>query len=272
MGFYPPEVLIGDARRHRVPVQHPDANYSLENCTLESTAIPGEELAIRLGLRYVHGLGEACQKLIVERRGDQPFQSLSGFCRRTRIPRSLVENLIRAGALDNLEFSPGDENRVRRDLLWQLGGLVYQEEDLDLDAPVIAVDLPPLSPTERMAWEYELMGMAPGDQVMSLYREALQARGVLSSEELNTRRDGEIVRVAGWPVVRQRPPTAKGVLFVTLEDETGLMNLIVRSQVYDKYQAALRNAPLLWAEGRLQREGLALSILVNRAASLGASA
>jgi error-prone DNA polymerase len=120
-----------------------------------------------------------------------------------------------------------------------------------------------------MAWEYELMGLAPGDQVMSLYREALQARGVVTSRELNTRRDGEVVRVAGWPVVRQRPPTAKGVLFVTLEDETGLMNLIVRPRVYEQYRAVLRNAPLLWAEGRLQRAGLAVSVLVSRAAALG---
>jgi len=269
MGFYPPEVLIGDARRHGVPALHPDANRSLEACTLESASGPDEELTIRLGLRYVHGLGEAWQERIVERRGDRPFQNLSGFCRRTRIPRPLVENLIRAGALDSLGLGLSDQDRVRRDLLWELGGLAYQEEDLDLNAPVIAVDLPVLSPAERMAWEYELMGLAPGDQVMSLYRETLRARGVVSSRELNTRRNGETVRVAGWPVVRQRPPTAKGVLFVTLEDETGLINLIVRPQVYEQYRTALRNAPLLWAEGRLQREGLALSVLVNRAAALG---
>jgi error-prone DNA polymerase len=150
-----------------------------------------------------------------------------------------------------------------------LGVLVYQEKDLELDAPVIAVDLPALSPAERMAWEYELMGMAPGDQVMSLYRKTLRATGVVTSRELDARHDGEIVCVAGWPVVRQRPPTAKGVLFVTLEDETGLINLIVRPQVYERYRTALRNAPLLWAEGRLQREGLALSVLVNKAAALG---
>jgi error-prone DNA polymerase len=77
------------------------------------------------------------------------------------------------------------------------------------------------------------------------------------------------VRVAGWAVVRQRPPTAKGHLFITLEDEEGLMNLIVRPQVYEQYRAALRNAPLLWVEGRLQREGEAMSVLVHRAAALG---
>jgi error-prone DNA polymerase len=86
---------------------------------------------------------------------------------------------------------------------------------------------------------------------------------------LETRQDGDRVRVAGWAVVRQRPPTAKGHLFITLEDEEGLANLIVRPQVYEQYQAVLRNAPLLWVEGRLQREGQALSVLVYRAAALG---
>jgi error-prone DNA polymerase len=88
---------------------------------------------------------------------------------------------------------------------------------------------------------------------------------MLSSAELAGRRAGDVVRVAGWAVVRQRPPTARGVLFVTLEDEEGLINLIVPPDVYERHRAALRDAPLLWAEGRLQREGHAVSVLVRRA-------
>ncbi len=163
----------------------------------------------------------------------------------------------------------GFAERTRRDLLWALGGLVYQEDGLDIDVPLEPVALPTLGDAERMAWEYELLGMAPGEQVMSLYREALRERGVLSTRALENRQDGDRVRVAGWAVVRQRPPTAKGHLFITLEDEEGLANLIVRPQVYEQYRAALRNAPLLWVEGRLQREGEALSVLVYRAAALG---
>jgi error-prone DNA polymerase len=263
MGFYPPEVIAGDARRHGVAVLRPDVNRSQEACTLEGEDRETGEggLAIRLGLRYVHGLGEAGQARIVERRGDHPFRDLAALCRRTHLPRPVVENLIRAGVLDNL-------GRSRRDLLWALGGLVYQEEGLDLDVPVEAVELPILSQAERLAWEYELLGMAPGEQVMDLYRETLRARGVLSSGELATRRNGERVRLAGWAVVRQRPPTAKGMLFITLEDEEGLANLIVRPDVYERYRDALRRAPLLWVEGRVQREGAALSVLVYRAAPL----
>jgi error-prone DNA polymerase len=110
--------------------------------------------------------------------------------------------------------------------------------------------------------------MAPGDHVIALYRETLRAQGVLSTAELQSRVDGERVRVAGWPVVRQRPPTAKGHLFVTLEDETGLANLIVRPNVFERYREALRNAPLLWIEGKVQREGYAISVLVERAAAI----
>jgi error-prone DNA polymerase len=254
MGFYPPEVIAGDARHHGVPILHPHVNLSQEDCTLEG------EGSIRLGLRYVHGLGEAWQARIVERRGDRPFADLASFCRRTRLPRPAVENLVRAGALEGLG--------ARRTLLWELGGLVYQEEGLDLDLPIEPAALPSLENAERLAWEYELLGMSPGDQVMALYREALQAQGAIDSRTLQGRSDGDLVRVAGWPVVRQRPPTAKGHLFITLEDEEGLMNLIVRPDVYERYRAALRNAPLLWVEGHLQREGQVLSVLVHRAAAL----
>jgi error-prone DNA polymerase len=268
MGFYPVEVLVGDAQRHGVPILHPDVNLSQVDCTLEPSASSGERASappgpsIRLGLRYVRGLGEAWQVRLVERRETAPFRDLGDLCRRTRLPRAVIENLIRAGAMGGL-------GRPRRDLLWQLGGLVYPVEGLDVEMPLEAVDLPNLGRAERLSWEYELLGLAPGDQVMALYREVLQAHGVLTSRDLQARSDGEWVRVAGWAVVRQRPPTAKGHLFVTLEDEEGLMNLIVRPHVYERYRDPLRNAPLLWVEGRLQRQGAALSILVDRAAPLG---
>jgi len=255
MGYYSPAVLAGDARRHGVEVLGPDANRSRVECNLEQD---GPALAVRLGLRYVHGLGEVWQGRIVERRGDRPFRDLADLCRRTRLPKAVVENLIRAGVLDGLR-------RARRDLLWELGGLDYPDEGLDLEALVDPVDLPALDQAERMAWEYELLGLTPGGQVMSLYREELRAQGMLSSGELAERQNGQTVRVAGWVVIRQRPPTAKGHVFITLEDEQGLINLIVRPDVYKRYRDALRHTPLVRVEGRLQREGNAMSILVRRA-------
>jgi error-prone DNA polymerase len=265
LGFYIPEVVMGDAQRHGVPILRPDVNRSQNACTLEASspkpdAAPAS-LAIRLGLRYVHGLGEAFLERIIEQRGEHPYRDLRDFCRRTCLPRSLVENLIRAGALDSF-------GQKRRDLLWALGGLAYREDSLDIEVPLDAVALPPLRRKERLSWEYELMGVAPGEHVMELYRERLRRQGVLSKAELEEREDGETVRVAGWVVVRQRPPTAKGHVFITLEDEDGLINLIVRPNVYERYRSVLRNAQLLWAQGRLQRQGHAMSVLLQRAGSL----
>jgi error-prone DNA polymerase len=261
MGFYPPEVIASDARHHGVPVLRPDVNLSQAACSLERSCSL-KQVCLRLGLRYVRGLGEVWQERIVERRASGPYRDLADFCRRTRLPRSLVENLIRSGAMDGL-------GRKRRDLIWSLGGLAYQEEGLDIEVPVVPASLPALDEPERMAWEHEILGMVPGDHVMSLYREALRAQRVLSSSELWSRQDGERVRAAGWAVVRQRPPTAKGHVFITLEDEEGLVNLIVRPDVYERYRDVLRNTPLLWIEGRLQREGHAQSVLVYRAGAVG---
>jgi error-prone DNA polymerase len=209
----------------------------------------------------VHGLGEAWQERIVERRAERPFQELRDFCRRTRLPRSVVENLIRAGTLDSF-------GRARRDLLWELGGLAFAEEELDIEVPVAPAALPALTRTERLGWEYELLGLAPDDHVLNLYRSALDARGVLVSQALEDQRDGKKVRVAGRVVVRQRPPSAKGFVFITLEDETGLVNLVVRPKVYERYWGALRNARLLLVEGHLQREGQAFSVMVHSAAEI----
>ncbi len=258
MGFYAPDVLVGDARRHGVPILAPDVNRSQEACVLE---IADSSPVVRLGLGYVHGLGEAWQGYIVERRGGRPFRNLRDFCRRTRLPRPVVENLIRAGALDGF-------GKARRELLWELGGLMYSEEGLDIEVPVEAVVLPDLRQAERLGWEYELLGLASDDHVMSLYREALAARGVLSSQALAEQQAGQKVRVAGRVVVRQRPSSAKGYLFITLEDEMGLANLVVRPKVYERYRAAIRNSALLLVEGHLQREGEAFSVMVHSAVGL----
>jgi error-prone DNA polymerase len=119
-----------------------------------------------------------------------------------------------------------------------------------------------------MCWDYELLGLTPGDHVMRLYRARLAEQGVSSSVDLEQKKDGDVVRVAGMVVVRQRPPTAKGHVFITLEDEEGLVNLIVRPNVYERHRAAVRNSLMLWAEGRLQRQGAAASVLVTRATDL----
>jgi error-prone DNA polymerase len=294
MGFYSPKVVQGDAERHGVPILPPDINRSQEKCTLERLQshwpgpIPHETMGIRLGLEYVSGLGEARQTLVVQQRGERAYQSLEDFCLRTRLPKPVVENLIRAGAMDNFSTAVGREvghsipqqqgspppgrestgQHGRRQLLWQLGSLRYREEEMDMQVPVIPAALPALSHKEKLAWEYELLGLAPGDHVMRLWREELQKQGVLDSQQLAEQPDGQEVQVAGLVVVRQRPPTAKGFAFITLEDEFGLVNLIIRPAIYERDKRVLRNSAILWVRGQLQREGHALSVLVQGAKSL----
>ena len=115
-----------------------------------------------------------------------------------------------------------------------------------------------------MAWDYELLGLSPDDHPLRLRRAELRAQGVLTAAELAAQPSGKIVRVAGMVVVRQAPPTAKGHLFITLEDETGLVNLIIRPDLYERERATLHKATLLMVEGRLQREGAAVSLVVGR--------
>jgi len=261
MGFYAPDVLIGDAQRHGIAVLRPDVNHSQARCTLEKD---GGKRAIRLGLCYVHGLGEEWQERIVERRGERPFKDLRDLCVRTGLPRSLVENMIRSGTMDSL-------GRERRDLLWELGALVYREDELDVEIPVLQVQLPALGRLERLGWEYELLGLSPDDHLMDIYGEQLREQGVLRSDELISYGDGRTVLVAGLVITRQRPPSAKGTVFFTLEDQAGLINLVISPEVYRQYRSILRGSPLLVVEGRVQHANSTTNVLVRRAAGLPAS-
>jgi error-prone DNA polymerase len=170
-----------------------------------------------------------------------------------------VGDLIRAGALDG--FGP------RRQLLWTLGGLQYAEDVL-VEAPDTPAELPELTEREAMGWDYELLGLAPDDHPLRLWRARLRERGVLSAAELAAQPAGQAVKVAGLVVVRQAPPTANGHLFVTLEDETGLVNVIIRPDLYEQQRDTLHSATLLLVAGRLQREGAAVSVLAQWVAAL----
>lgn len=215
---------------------------------------------VRLGLRYLHGLGDAGSERLLAARGNRPFADLADFCRRARLPRALIADLVRAGALDTL--SPD-----RRGLLWTLGGLQYEEEAL-VEAPDEAAELPALDVREALAWDYELLGLSPGDHPMRVLRAKLKARGVLAAEDLAKQQAGRTVVIAGLVVVRQAPPTAKGHLFITLEDETGLANLIIRPDLYERRRSLLHSATFLLARGLMQRDGTSTSVLVREVKGL----
>jgi error-prone DNA polymerase len=153
-------------------------------------------------------------------------------------------------------------------LLWELGGLVDEAAGFDLPPAAMEVELPTLAPLEQTAWEYELLGLSPQGHVLAHYRAGLRAAGVLSTWQVKEARAGQRVWVAGLVVVRQRPQTAKGILFMSLEDESGLLDLVVKPEVYGRLRETLRQQPLLVVEGVVQRADRAVSLLVRGAEAL----
>ncbi|MGH2369820.1 MAG: OB-fold nucleic acid binding domain-containing protein, partial [Chloroflexota bacterium] len=246
-GFYSPEVLVGDARRHGVPIVRPAINHSRWRCTVEAGAV-------RLGFAYVAGLGpQAGQAIEAEREQHGPFRSLFDFVERTQLSREAIENLIAGGAFDSFGLA-------RRELLWQLG-LIYRpagrqaaqrQAALPLPTEQDMVRLPALSAWQRTVADYAILRLSPDSHPMAFLRRRL-GRGVTPVEQLADVADGAGVRVAGLVVSRQRPPTASGFLFVTLEDETGLANVIIRPLIYQRYRTIARTEPVIVVYGRLQR-------------------
>lgn len=253
MGFYSPSVIVGDAQRHGVEMLPPHVDRSRERCILEGGGI-------RLSFAYVKGLGEMAAGQLEQAQAEGPFGSLKAFCHRTRLPRQWVQRLIRVGAMDHWQVP-------RRNLLWELGKIRYPEE-LDLALPPDEIRFPPLSRAEELVEDYDLLGLSPDDHPLALYRPWLELEGVLSSGQLGWRSDGGWVRVAGMSVVRQRPPTAKGFAFLTLEDEEGLMNVVIRPDVYEQYRGVVHGVALLLVGGRLQSQEGVTNIVAHHIAPL----
>jgi error-prone DNA polymerase len=282
MGFYAPSTLVEDARRHGVEVRPVDLLHSAWDSALERSdadepcdAAPAP--ALRLGLRLVRGLGKRARDRLREARADGPFTSVEDVVRRSGLGASELRTLAEAGAFRSLW--PG-----RREALWELlrqlrgdaGPLAPRAEPARTEpartepvregvAPTRR--FPPLSRAQRVAADYRTTGLSTEGHPMEFLRDELRRRGVLSAEELSTRRAGEEVAVAGIAICRQRPSTAKGVMFVTLEDETGFANFVVLHEVQERFRRELRD-PVLLLEGEVEREGDVINVLTSRVRSL----
>jgi error-prone DNA polymerase len=260
MGFYHPFTLVKDAQRHGVRVLPVDVTRSQWNCSLEYEA-PDSLESVRLGLRYVAGLRAAAGQRLVEERGRAPFGSLADLVERAGLHRDEWRTLAEVGALNPLGFT-------RRSALWQVeratrpaGPLFRQSADEDgAAAPLRDMDL-----AQRLRADVEGTSVTVGPHPLALERAALDGRGVLRACDLRRRRDGDRVRVAGAVICRQRPGTAKGFVFLTLEDETGLVNIVVRPDLFEARRELLVSAPVLEIDGVLQNdEGLAVRALEVR--------
>ncbi|MCC6237397.1 MAG: error-prone DNA polymerase [Dehalococcoidia bacterium] len=255
MGFYPPHVLTNDAKRHDLEVRRPDLNLSDARCTVEpSTLARG---AIRVGLGYVRSVGEVAGAHIeAERRREGPYTSLFNLVQRTGISRQAVEALVRVGACDDFGLN-------RRELLWQLGlfwgGMqqaalsVPRERQLRLPLTTEQdeVSLVDFDAYQRMTADYELLSLSPDSHPMQFMRGAL-GEGVASSRHLRAIPGGSQVDVAGLVVCRQRPMTAKGIIFLLLEDEFGMINVLVSKELSERFRDHIRTAPFVRVRGVLE--------------------
>jgi len=266
MGFYSPAVVINDAKRHGIRVLPIDVNESAwEHDTRRNDEGTHD---IRLGLRQVKGIDEQARGTLEVERARGPFTGVRDFVARTRLGEKVVERLISIGAFDWTDAP-------RRVLLWQLRTTLA---DADPEHPALGLtddaqralgaSLPPMTPTEMVAADYRDTGVAPNLHAVELFRERLAARGVITVATTARLRDRSQIRLAGLAVSVQHPMTAKGFVFIALEDETGMINVTLRPKVYQAHRALLHRHPLLVIDGRLQVEGAVLNVVAQRLRSV----
>ena len=258
MGFYAPAQLVRDAQQHGVEIRPVDINHSRWDCTLEQTE-RGRGLAVRLGLRMAKGLANAEGAAVALTRGETSVESVEDIWRRAGLSVSALERLAEADAFGSIGLN-------RRDALWQIKGLgdvplplfaAADDRDRRLrpesDEP--EVSLTPMTQGREVVEDYRSKGLTLRQHPVTFLRTDLDARRILTCESLKTVRDGQRVTVAGLVLVRQKPGSAKGVMFITIEDETDIANLIVWPSHFEKQRRLILSAGMLACRGRVQREG-----------------
>ncbi len=257
MGFYAPHTLVADAQRHGVRVLEADVNHSDWDCTLEK----GEHGdGLRLGLRMVRGLQVAAGQRVGTARQGRPFTSIGDLARRTRAPRHELARLALAGALGSL-------NRSRRDALWEIQALGPLEETdlffgMSMDGTPAA--LPQMNIGDRVSTDFETVGVSLEKHPLELLRPALRKRGAVTAAGLERVRAGARVAVGGMLICRQMPPTAKGFCFLSLEDETGIANLVLPPDAYARFRKDIHGALFLVGQGTLEKTGKVLNVKVQQ--------
>ena len=279
MGFYAPDTLAHEAQRRGIELAPADVNASEVECTVEELGPPAR---VRIGLGYVLGVrADEVEALVEARRARGPFRSLADLASRAGAGRPALEKLAWAGACDALAVavgngSPAAGGHARRTALWQLGVAAPGERlpsgtqlSLPLEVPA-APALRALDPWEGMVADYATTGLTLGPHPLALLRPNLPA-GTVTCQDLERLRHETPVRIGGLVVARQRPGTAKGIVFILLEDEFGTINLIVPPPVYERHRLIVRTEPLIMAEGRLERlpqAGGAINVYVRHLRAL----
>ncbi len=271
MGFYAPAQVVRDAREHGVEVRPACINASRWDCTLEPGR--GRYLAVRLGLRQVRGLANVHGAAIVAARGEAPFQSVEEVWRRAGVPRAAIERLAEADAFQVL----GED---RRQGLWKVRGL--GEAPLPLFAAADAreaafspegleplVPLKPMSDGREVVEDYRALQLSLRAHPLAFLRDDLARRGLVRCADLARIKDGRHVEVAGIILVRQKPGSAKGVLFITIEDESGIANGILWPDRFEAQRRTVMSAAMIGMKGRVQKEGEVIHVICDRIIDYG---
>ena len=261
MGFYAPAQIVGDARKHGVKIYPPDVNYSHWNSTIEITA---EGLdALRLGLRQIKGFRKnfADQLITVRKMGNgRPFFDIDDFARRSNLPKSVLEQLADADAFQSINLS-------RRQALWSTQRVNSNQAPLFIESGEGIVEqkvhLPSMGLGEEVSHDYRTIHLSLKDHPLSLLRNLMTSMRAISAKKLSKIENGGVVSVSGLVISRQRPGTASGVIFATLEDETGSANVIIWPSVFEKYRKETLVSKLLLVRGELQREGFVIHIIAR---------
>jgi len=255
MGFYQPFTIIKDAQRHGLKVLPIDITCSEWLCTIEEQE--DSTLAVRLGLRYVRGLSQQSGEAIVNERASGAFVGIDDL--HNRVPGLRKDELRKLAAVGSLNFI---QTSTRRDALWQVervtraAGKLYEELlEKDGNSPLQQMTL-----TERVDADFRGTGLTIGKHPVAYHRGELKKLKALRAIDIRKLRNGTLVKVAGWVIVRQRPGTAKGFMFLSLEDETGVSNIIVTPQLFEKYRFELVGHPFLLIEGALQNQDNVISV------------
>jgi error-prone DNA polymerase len=248
MGFYMPATIVEDAKRHQVVVRAIDIQASEWDCTLEPYAESAGGFAVRMGLRYVKGLGEREWQKIVQTRRMAPFASLQDFTRRTALDEGSLSALAEAGAFDAFHID-------RRTALWDTRRLARaQKESLSLPVRERQPAFAPLTPFEEVGWDYHRTSHSTRRHPLEPLRPSLIRQGLPDARAVAGMKNGVMIRYAGLVICRQRPGTAGGVVFMTLEDETGFVNVVVWESVFQRYAVLAKAASFLGVTGKLQVE------------------
>lgn len=272
MGFYAPATLIRDAQKHGVRIEDVCIERSDWDSTLElpepdelaapavdngllphlnrlflRSSKPGVTRKIRLGFRLIQGLGEESSRRILSARAERPFSSVEDVARRARLKRNEMHALAQSGAFEKLE--PGRRNALWKTRAPRTEGLFEGRDNIE-PTP----ELPQLRAAEQLRLDYEHKGLCVADHPLCHYRRRLRSLGAIRAADIFYLSRGAAVKLGGVVLNRQRPGTASGVVFMSLEDETGLTNLIVKPEIFDTYSLVARRSDMLWVEGWVERD------------------